>query len=276
MLAYRLLASQDLMEARELAVQLGQLNDRRQLLTEQTVAAAEEQVEAEDPDAYLYLVASRDFHPGIVGLAASRLTEAHYRPSVVVELGDDGESRGSCRSIPEFHITRALDECRDLLERHGGHAAAAGFAIRTENLDALRQCLQAIAAEQLADKELQPTLKIDAEVHLEEVDWATHGLLSQIEPCGVENPQPILLSRDLEVRNRRTIGKEAKHLKLALRDDRGAAWDAIYFRGGHLLNQIPVRIDVAYTLEVNEWNHRKRLQLNVQDLRPAFAGKDDL
>jgi single-stranded-DNA-specific exonuclease len=266
MLAYRLLVSQDPLEARELAAKLGHLNDKRQVLTEQTVAAAEEQVQGDDPDAYLYLVASRDFNPGIVGLAASRLTEAHYRPSVVVELGDNGKSRGSCRSIPEFHITQALDECKDLLIRHGGHKAAAGFTIATENLDTLRQRLQAIAADKLTGTDLRPTLEIDAEIYLEEVDWATHALLGQIEPCGVANHQPVLLSRGLEVRNQRAIGGELKHLKLTLRDGRGVAWDAIYFRAGDLLGRLPGRLDVAYTLEVNEWNHRKRLQLNVQDL----------
>jgi single-stranded-DNA-specific exonuclease len=266
MLAYQLLTSQDPLETRELADKLGKLNQRRQELTEQTVAAAEAQVQADDPDAHLYLAASRDFLPGIVGLAASRLTETYYRPSVVVELGEV-ESRGSCRSIPEFHITRALEECKDLLVRFGGHAAAAGFTITTEKLPHLRQRLQAIATEQLAEVEMRPTLDIDAEMPLEEMDWATHALLRQIEPCGVDNPQPVLLSRGVEVRDRRAIGSKQKHLKLTLRDGRGVAWDAIFFRQGELLSQVPARIDVAYTLEVNEWNHRRQLQLNVQDLK---------
>ncbi|MFN2186343.1 MAG: single-stranded-DNA-specific exonuclease RecJ, partial [Anaerolineae bacterium] len=116
MLAYDLLTNTDPLETKELAGQLGRLNQRRQELTEKTVAEAEAQLQAGDPDAFLYLVASHEFEPGIVGLAASRLTEAYYRPSVVVELGDE-ESRGSCRSIPEFHITKALDQCQDLLVR---------------------------------------------------------------------------------------------------------------------------------------------------------------
>jgi single-stranded-DNA-specific exonuclease len=268
MLAYQLLTSRDPLETRELADKLGKLNQRRQELTEQTVAAAEAQVQADDLDAHLYFAKSKDFLPGIVGLAASRLTEAYYRPSVVVELGEV-ESRGSCRSIPEFHITRALEECRDLLVRFGGHAAAAGFTVETAKLDALRHRLRVLAAEKLAEVELQPTLKIDAEIALEEVDWATHALLSQIEPCGVDNPQPVLLSRGVEVRDRRAIGSEQKHLKLTLRDGRGAAWDAIFFRQGELLGQLPTRIDVAYALEANEWNHRRRLQLSVQDLKTA-------
>jgi single-stranded-DNA-specific exonuclease len=270
MLAYQLLTSREPLETKELAEKLGKLNQRRQELTEKTVAEAEAQVLADDPEARLYLAASKEFLPGIVGLAASRLTEAYYRPSVVVELGDE-ESRGSCRSIEEFHITRALDGCKDLLVRYGGHAAAAGFTVATKDLDALRERLQAIAAEQLADVELRPTLEIDAEIRLEEMDWATHALLSEIEPCGVGNAQPVLVSRDVEVRDRRVMGNERSHLKLMLRDGRGVAWDAVFFRHGHLADKVPGRVDVAYTLDINEWNSRKRLQLHVQDLRVARA-----
>jgi single-stranded-DNA-specific exonuclease len=268
MLAYQLLTSRDLLETQDLAGKLGQLNQRRQELTEQTVAVAEAQVRADDPDARLLLAASPDFSPGIVGLAASRLTETYYRPSIVVELGEE-ESRGSCRSIPEFDITAALDQCADLLIRHGGHTAAAGFTIATDRLNLLRHRLQAIAAEQLAGVELRPTLLIDAEIALEEVDWATHALLAQLEPCGAHNPQPVLLSRGVQVRERRVIGGEQQHLKLTLRDGRGVAWDAMAFRQGDLLGRVPERVDVAYTLGVNEWNQEKRLQLVVQDLRPA-------
>ena len=272
MQAYDLLTSTSMLETKELAGQLGRLNQRRQELTEKTVAEAEAQVKALDPSACLYLVASEEFLPGIVGLAASRLTEAHYRPTVVVEVGPE-ESRGSCRSIPEFHITRALDACKDLLVRHGGHAAAAGFTVETSKLDALRERLQAIAAEELSKAELQPTLEIDLELPLEEVSWATHDLLEMLEPTGMENPQPVLISPDVEVRDKRAIGG-GKHLKLVLRDSRGAVWDAIWFRQGRRLDEVPGRVDVAYTLDANEWNGRRRLQLHVQDLRPAQAPPD--
>jgi single-stranded-DNA-specific exonuclease len=266
MKAYRLLTSRDLLETRDLAQKLGALNRERQQLTEETVAEAERQVQGDDPDARLYMAASAGFQPGIVGLAASRLTEAYYRPSVVVELGPE-VSRGSCRSIPEFHITEALDECRDLLARHGGHAAAAGFTVRTENLEALRQRLKTIAAERLDGVELKPVLEIDAQVDLASVGWDTHAALRTIEPCGMGNPQPVLLSRGVEVRSRHPVGSDGKHLKLVLGDGRGAAWDAIFFRKGALSQHIPAQVDVAYRLGVNEWNHQKRLQIEVLDLR---------
>lgn len=268
MLAYQLLISCDLLKTGNLAEQLGDLNRHRQELTEQTVAAAEAQVLADHPEAHLYLAASKEFLPGIVGLAAGRLAEAYYRPACVVQVGD-GESRGSCRSIPEFDITQALDQCGDLLTRHGGHAAAAGFTVATAKLDALRQRLQAIAAEQLDGVELRPTLEIDAELPLEEVNWATHALLCQMEPCGVDNPQPVLLSRAVEVRRVRPMGSEGKHLRLTLCDERGAAWDAVFFRQGSRSDEVSGRVDVAYTLDANVWHGDRLLQLNVQDLQAA-------
>jgi single-stranded-DNA-specific exonuclease len=266
MTAYELLTSRDLLHTQHLARQLDGLNQRRQELTEEMLALAEARI-LEAPEAHLYLVADQEFRPGIVGLVASRLTEAHYRPSAVVELGQH-ESRGSCRSIPEFDITQALDQCADLLIRYGGHAAAAGFTVATHNLEALRLRLQAIAAERLAGVELRPRLDLDVEVPLEDVSWATHALLQQMEPCGAGNPQPVLFSRSVQVREVRSMGSDGQHLKLMLRDGRGIAWDAVFFRQGRRGEQVPGRIDVAYTLEAREWNG-KRLQLNIQDLRAA-------
>lgn len=268
MLAYDLLTGRDLEQAKAGAAQLGELNRRRQELTEETFDAAEALVQAGDPDAPLLFVAGPAFNPGIVGLAASRLADAHYRPAVVVEVGE-GESRGSCRSIPEFHITEALDCCQELLTRHGGHAAAAGFTVANQNLEALRDRLVEIAAEQLDGVDLRPELKIDAVVPLEEVDWAMLALLQQLEPCGMDNAQPVLLSRGVPVADVRAIGGEGKHLRLTLRDGRRVSWDALLWRQGERAGEIPGRIDVAYTLEAHDWNGTRRLQLNVQDLRPA-------
>jgi single-stranded-DNA-specific exonuclease len=204
---------------------------------------------------------------GIVGLVAGRLTEEFYRPALIVELGPD-ESRGSARSIPEFNITAALDQCSDLLIRYGGHAAAAGFTVANDNLEALQERLKELAAEQLEGLELTPTLSIDAEVELSEVDWATQALLTQLEPCGYANPSPLLLSRRAIVRDARAVGTEGGHLKLTLSDGR-IVWDAIAFHQGQWADQLPRHIDVVYSLEVHEWNGEKRLQLNVKDLQPS-------
>jgi len=264
-LSYELLHTDDAAKADRLAQELGRLNRRRQKLTQTAVNSAREQI-LQEGDAYLHLVAREDIDAGIAGLVAGRLAEEFYRPIVVVAKREHG-SKGSCRSIAEFNITNALDRCADLLERHGGHAKAAGFTVRTDRLPELKERLQSFAAAELEGEALLPTLSIDAEVPLHELNWATYTLLGQLEPFGYANPAPLLLSRGVEVKDHRTVGAGASHLKLTLSDGK-RPWDAIAFRQGKWNGQMPQRIDVAYTLEVNEWKGRQRLQLNVQDLQP--------
>jgi single-stranded-DNA-specific exonuclease len=270
MAAYRLLIADDAAQARELAAELDQRNRERQRLTRETQDKARELALGSDPATPLLFAADPSFRAGVVGLAASRLTEEFYRPSIVVEQGQV-ESRGSCRSIPEFHITRALDECAELLIRHGGHAAAAGFTVPTSKLDELAARLQAIAHAQLGGRDLAPTLEIDAEILPGELNRETCDHLKQLEPCGYGNPTPTLMSRGMLVRDIRSVGADGAHLKLSLMDARHATWDAIGFRQSHhaVWLRRDMRIDVAYHLEVNEWNGQERLQLNVLDLRPT-------
>jgi len=270
MAAYQLLVTQDMAEAHKLAADLNERNRERQRLTKEIHDRARELALARAPDAPLLFAADPSFRAGVVGLAASRLTEEFYRPSVVVELGES-ESRGSCRSIPEFHITHALDECAELLIRHGGHAAAAGFTVPTEKLDELAQRLLGIAQAQLGGRDLSPALHIDAEAQLGDLNDETCRQLKRLEPCGYANPVPVLVSRNMIVRDVRSVGADGAHLKLSLLDERRATWDAIAFRQSRHSSWLrrDVRVDVAFHLETNEWNGVERLQFNVLDLRPA-------
>jgi single-stranded-DNA-specific exonuclease len=207
-----------------------------------------------------------------VGLVASRLAEKNYRPAIVLEVGPE-LSRGSCRSIPEFHITAALDEVADLLVKHGGHAQAAGFTLRNENLPQFTDRMVEIAESRLAGKELVPTIEVDAELELDDIDWALHETLTQLEPTGYANPTPIFLSKEVEVMSHRTVGRDSSHLQLRLSSRNGGTahriFPAIAFRQGAWANHLPQVIDLVYTINVNEWNGRRTLQLMVQDMRPA-------
>jgi single-stranded-DNA-specific exonuclease len=276
-ISYKLLTATDDLTARPLATELGELNRQRQTLTQQLVVAAKEMIAREQhdrPDRYLYLVSGPGFNPGIVGLVAGRLTEELYRPTLVARV-EDGITHGSARSIAEFDITRALDMCRELLGRYGGHAMAAGFTVDNDKLPALQEKLEDIATNQLAGQALQPTLLIDVVTPLDDLDWATLELLAQLEPCGHANPQPVLASYGLEVTAKRRVGQTGDHLKLTVRDPnapglkRMQVWDAIAFRQGAWADEMPERIDLAYTLECNEFNGERRLQLNVKDIRVA-------
>jgi single-stranded-DNA-specific exonuclease len=275
MLSYELLLTDDVFKASQLAGQLNALNARRQQVTAEAFQQAQAQIEANGSDEYLHVAASEQFLAGIVGLVAGRLVEQYYRPAIVMELGQQ-QSRGSARSIGEFDITAALDRCaaEGLLVRHGGHAAAAGLTVENGKLPALTARLRAIAAEELAEKDLRHPLLIDQEIALGDVDYAVLGLLQEMEPTGYANPQPRLLSRNLLVRDARKVGADGAHLKLTVSDPAagsrsGQSWDAIAFRQGHWYGNLPRRLDLVYTLEENVWNGNRRLQLVVEDLRAA-------
>jgi len=222
---------------------------------------------AEDPNAPLLFAADPSFNPGVVGLAASRLTETYYRPAIVAQKGEYF-TRGSCRSIPEFHITHALDQCAELMEHHGGHAAAAGFTVRNENLSLLVDCLRALAKQELSQLDLRPTLSADLELPLSDLNVEILKYLEMLEPTGTKNQQAVFISRDIKLKNSRAVGKENAHLKLTVTDGY-ITYDAIAFRQGHWLGQLPDKLDLMYTFEINEFNGRSTLQLNVRDLKPA-------
>jgi len=266
--SFELLTTPDVMRAGQLALQLDGQNRQRQTITKTMQQQADEMAMSEDPNAFLLFAAHEDFNPGVVGLAASRLTELYYRPAVVAAKSAD-ETRGSCRSIPEFHITDALDLCKDLLVRHGGHAAAAGFTVKNKNLPELVARLKSIAEDQLSGRDLRQTLSADMVVPLSHLNFDVLNYLAYLEPTGYGNPDAIFVSRNVKVKAARTVGAENRHLKLSLEDERGATVDSIGFRMGHLQPTLPPRVDVMYHFEVNEYNGRKSLQLNLKDVKPA-------
>jgi len=269
--AFELLRTNNLLEAGRLAQVLDSFNSERQDMTHLIREQAAEQVLSTDPDAVLFFAASPEFSEGVVGLAASRLSDAYYRPSIVAHQGEEF-TVASCRSIPEFHITRALDEVADLLVRHGGHAAAAGFTVRNTDTEALVTRLTEIAQSQLGEMELLPEIHIDREILLDKLDYKyIPGILEdlhQLEPTGRGNPEPVFASRNVGVRQARTVGREGTHLKLTLQAGRNA-FDAIAFRQGHWAENMPERVDVAYRFELNEYMGRSTLQLNIKDIKAS-------
>ncbi|MBE2221395.1 MAG: single-stranded-DNA-specific exonuclease RecJ [Anaerolineae bacterium] len=264
--AARLLAVNNTIQADQYASRLDQLNRERQRITADLSAKAEAMV---TPDAPILIAADTDFISGVVGLVASRLADTHYRPAIVIEKGEE-ESRGSCRSIPEFHITEALDEVADLLVRHGGHAQAAGFTVTNENLDEFIATITAIAEEKLSGLELHPTITVDAQIDLTDIDWALYESLEPLEPTGYANPTPVFMSRNVEVRSHRLVGQDGTHLQMFVsggkQDDHYQEMAAIAFRQGAWANHLPQYIDIVYTINVNEWRGRRTLQLMIQDI----------
>lgn len=269
MLAYDLLAAPNYDTALPLAQALQALNVERQELTRAAQETIRSQFEL-DKDAPL-IFAQGEFQPGIVGLVAGRLAEEFYRPAVVMELGET-ESRASCRSIPQFDITAALDRCAELLVRHGGHAQAAGLTVFNDNIPELEKRLKAAAAAAFEGVPPQRTLEYDAEVDLAMLSEALWEELQQLEPTGHGNEKPVLVSRGVRVLDKRTVGADSMHLKLRLARSGQPPLDAIAFRLGERASALPDEVDIAYQLDMNEWNGSRSLQLVVQDIKPVGAG----
>lgn len=265
--AYRLLTTDDVAEAGYLAQKLDDQNRIRQEITRQIQKQSEEIAMAEDPNSMLIFTAHPDFNPGVVGLAATRLSELYYRPVIIAHQGESF-TRGSGRSIPEFHITDALDKCADLLEHHGGHAAAAGFTVRTDKLAELKERLSQIANEQLQNRDLRPILTPDAEVTLSELQPELIDYLDWLQPTGYGNRDASFLTRDVRVVRSRPVGKDNAHLKFTVSDG-WINYDAIAFRQGYWYDRLPLMVDLVFAFEMNEYNGMRSLQLNVRDLKPS-------
>lgn len=267
--ALHLLLTQDVWEAGRLAQQLDVYNRRRQQLTERILAQAEAMA-VPDPEQlpWILFAAHEDFHSGVIGLAAARLLERHYRPVVLVQKGPEW-SRGSCRSIPEFHITQALERCAHLLAHYGGHSVAAGFTIRTEHLAELASCLEAQARERLEDlPDLRPELIVDACITLADINLELMHQLRWLEPTGTGNPPATFIIRNARVRSVHPLGQEGQHLRLVL-DDGTAVRDALAFRQGEWREHLPPVLDVVGRALFDAYNGLYRVQFQIIDWQPA-------
>jgi single-stranded-DNA-specific exonuclease len=268
----RLLLTDDPAEGERLALRLEGMNAERQALDQRILEEAVDQVERErDParDAALVL-ASDSWHPGVVGIVASRVVERYGRPAFLIAFdGDIG--KGSGRSISRFDLHAALVRCGDLLERFGGHHMAAGLTIRRERLEEFRERFAAVAREQLAPEDLGPEQRVDLVLDLEAVTDDLERLCRHLEPCGMGNPGPVFGARGVRFEGARRVG--TGHLKGILADTAsrlsaiGFGWAdrAPWLESG---DQRPT-VDVAFRVEQNEWQGAVSLQARIVALTPA-------
>ena len=268
-LAFSLLTEEDPLAVQELATRIEALNRERRSLTQELVdegmRLAAEQVE--EGQRLLFLVGEQ-FNPGVSGLVAGRLVERYSRPAVVVAVDGD-VARASGRSVPDYHLAQALSECGELFLHYGGHPAAAGFVARTDDLDAIRQSLQASARERLRDATLEPTLRIDAEADFADMPGKTMDFIRRLAPYGQENPPPAFMARGVQATSRQRMGTQGQHMRLQLRQN-GTTWEAVAFNQSWPEGVAERgRIDVVYTPELNTFNGRTRLQMRLLDLRAA-------
>ena len=259
--------------ARQQAEEVNQHNeDRRDCDTETTKEALQQLLD--DPTSAQRrstVVYSPNWHKGVVGIVASRLTETYYRPTIVLTAGEDGIISGSARSVGGFDIYAAIDSCLDLLTNFGGHKYAAGLSMHIDNLPAFCERFEQYVATHIREDQLQPTLLVEAELELADITPAFYNVIRYLEPFGPGNPRPLFVSRNLiNHRDTRAVGKEGEHLRLDV-TDRAYAITGIAFKRGdmakHIQNGNPV--DICYELDENTFNNRTTIQMMVQDIKPS-------
>jgi single-stranded-DNA-specific exonuclease len=266
-----LLTTDDMGVALERAMQCEQINASRQEMCQQIEQEAIAYVEAQfvtslQQDRVL-IVVQPNWHHGVIGIVASRLVERYGVPVFIGTYEDEEHIRGSARSIPEFHVFEALEYCHDLLGKFGGHKAAGGFSLPAENLQVLRSRLIEFANQCLEPQHLKPLLKIDAEVNLDQINQQLYQQLNALHPCGMDNPDPVFWTANVQVVEQKIVGKG--HIKLTIAqtiDHQDYTIKAIAWRWGDYF-RLPARVDVAYKLRENYFNGNTTIELELIGVR---------
>ena len=269
--AVELLLTDDPDFARQQAEEVNHHNEDRRDCDAETTKEALQQLQ--DDPTYAQrrstVVYSPNWHKGVVGIVASRLTETYYRPTIVLTAGEDGIISGSARSVGGFDIYTAIDSCSDLLTNFGGHKYAAGLSMHIDDLPEFKQRFETYVAAHIREDQLQPTLLVEAELDLADITSAFYNVIRYLEPFGPGNPRPLFATRNLiNHRDTRAVGKEGEHLRLDV-TDRAYAITGIAFKRGdmakHIQNGNPV--DICYELDENTFNNRTTIQMMVQDIK---------
>ena len=275
-----LLTTDDVDTALSRALECEQVNTQRQELCQQieqeAVAWCEQQLQSGavnlERDRVLLLVQPR-WHHGVIGIVASRLVERYGVPVFIATYEDDQAQliRGSARGIPEFDVFAALQSCADLLEKFGGHRAAGGFSFRAKHLRQVHSRLVSYAGKQLRPDLLKPLITIDAQARLGDLTQELYDQIDQLHPCGIQNPDPVFWTPNLQVLEQQVMGRNRDHLKLLLQDRQsGLSIKAIAWRWGDRF-PLPAVVDVAYKLKLNEWQGATSLELELVGVRSAIS-----
>jgi len=265
-LGVELLLCDDRGKAAEIAARLDASNSERQELEKEILRDALAKVKGSARFAHRksIVLASSEWHPGVIGIVASRIVDLFHRPTILIAL-QNGSGRGSGRSIPRFHLHDALNACSEHLLKFGGHKYAAGLSVDEAILETFVERFDEVAQGLLGDSDLTPELVIDGELGAEEPTLELAELIEQLSPFGVGNPEPVFLLRRGALVDRQIVKEH--HLKLRLSAG-GRVLDAIGFNMAQG-KALPTTLDIAFSLESNRWNGRQRLQLKLRDFREA-------
>lgn len=267
--AFELLTTSDPLRAYELSRYLHRLNYERQQEEGRTLEEALRRMGAEcdlsrEPGIVL---ASEEWHIGVIGIVASRLVERFHRPTVLIAVEGE-EGKGSARSIPPFPLHEALHQCRDVLLKCGGHAQAAGLSLEARRIGEFRRRFNEVARAWLKEEDLRPVLEIDALVAPRALDGRLYQELEALGPFGPGNPRPVLACRGLRIRHIQPLGPDRKHLRLVVEAE-GRLWEGIAWRKAAWAEALREGdwVALAFTLRQDDWHGETRLQLEVKDVR---------
>ena len=267
----KLLVSPDMETAASIALQINDFNTERRTLDTQITLEALDLIDRDKKlrKARATVVFNPNWHKGVIGIVASRLTESYYRPTVVLTQSN-GLITGSARSVKDFDVYDAIDACSDLLEHFGGHKYAAGLSLKPENLELFKERFNAIVSESITDEMLIPEVEVDLEVNLNQIMPKFLRILKQFAPFGPGNMSPVFMTRDtVDSGHARIVGKN--HVKLTVYQEsvRSAPYSGIAFQQGEKFDSIQQgqSMNICYHIEENEWNGVKSIQLNIKDIR---------
>ena len=267
--ALNLLLSKEENEVKKLTQKINEYNKTRQEIEKNIYNEAIEQIEKEGNDnKNTIVVFGKGWHHGVIGIVSSKITELYFKPSILL-CEEDGECKGSGRSIPGFDLHEALMECNDTIDKFGGHAMAVGINIKKEKVEEFKEEFEKIAKEKEVDK-IIPILNLDAEIKLDDVNKEMVDSLKELEPFGEANKMPIFAFRNLKIDSIRSLS-DGKHLRLSVKDNKNII-NAIGFNMGTLTDtyRIGDRVDIAGNLEINSFNGVDSIQINIKDIMKSI------
>jgi single-stranded-DNA-specific exonuclease len=263
-------------DAVDLAFELDQNNQERQKMTEGLVKKAIEQVEKDQKNNPMLFVLGQQWSSGIVGLIAGKIKEKYYKPTIVM-VQNGNEIMGSGRSIEGFNLIESLQELSHFFSKFGGHPMACGFTLKdSSKLELFKNSLMNLCKQKTDGKLVEPTILIDAEIDLDEVDWELYNTLAKFEPFGQMNESPKYLAKGLTIQSMKALGKDSKHLRIMVKHNnhrvrKTIGWNLCNGNGNNtnwcnLLKPGDV-IDMVFEISLNEWNGTKELQMTIVDLK---------
>ena len=267
--ALNLFMSKDINEVNELTQKLNEYNRTRQEIEKNIYTDAVVQIEKDElANKNTIVLMGKNWHHGVIGIVASKITEMYFKPSILL-CEEDDYGKGSGRSIPGFDLYEALTECKESIDKFGGHAMAVGINVKKNQFDEFKERLEQIAKEKHIEK-IVPILKIDAQISLDEINKDIVDSLKELEPFGEENKTPLFVFKNLKIDSIRALS-EGKHLKLTLKDNKNIV-NAIGFNLGELVKDYRIgdKIDVVGNLEINSFNGVDNIQINIKDLMKSI------